>query len=444
MKWLRCSEKDFELGWRRVLERRASSFEEVEAQVREIINEVREGGDKALLELTRHLDGLDLKPDEIEVPREEWQRASGVVDQDLKEALLRAKEEIEGFCRRALPRDWMDVKGGVIRGEIFRAVERVGVYVPGGKALYPSSVLMGVIPAIAAGVKEVIVVTPPLVSPVILYACEIAGVRRLFQVGGAQAIAALALGTERIPRVDVIVGPGNRYVTAAKKILYGQVGIDMLAGPSELLVLSDGTTSPWKAALDLLSQAEHDEDAWAVLVTPEEGYAKEVERSLHRLASRTPRRDIVERSLGKNGLIVLCRDLEEAFRLSNEFAPEHLELHLREPWKWLGEVKNAGSVFVGEDTPVVLGDYCAGPNHILPTGGSARFSSPLGVLNFMKRIQFLSVTTEALRGLYPVGARIAQEEGLGGHVLALKGRIKDGEEGSGQSEDQGDRGSGQP
>ncbi len=444
MKWLKSFEGDFESRWRKVLERRTSSFEEVEVEVREIVKKVRDGGDGALVELTKCLDGLDLKPEEIELPKEGWQRASHVIGQDLKEALLRAKEEIEDFCRRALPRDWMDVKGGMVRGEIFKAVERVGVYVPGGKALYPSSVLMGVIPAVVAGVKEVIVVTPPPVSPVILYACEIAGATRLFQVGGAQAIAALALGTERIPRVDVIVGPGNRYVTAAKKILYGQVGIDILAGPSELLVLSDGSTSPWKAALDLLSQAEHDQDAWAVLVTPDEGYAREVEGSLYRLASQALRRDIVEKSLEKNGLIVLCRDLEEAFRLSNEFAPEHLELHLREPWEWLGEVKNAGSVFVGEDTPVVLGDYCAGPNHILPTGGSARFSSPLGVLNFMKRIQFLSVTAEALKGLCPVGARIAEEEGLEGHILALRGRMKDGEEGSDQPEDQGDRGSGQP
>jgi histidinol dehydrogenase len=285
---------------------------------------------------------------------------------------------------------------------------------------------MGVIPAVIAGVKEVIVVSPPPPRPVLLYAALISGASRFFQIGGAQAIGALAYGTESIPRVDLIAGPGNLYVQAAKKLLYGQVGIDILAGPSELLILSDGTTSPYKAALDLLSQAEHDEEAWALLITPDRSYAQRVLEEMKKLMEGFIRREIAEKSLKENGLIIIVRDLKEGMDLVNQFAPEHLELHLQEPWQWLGEVKNAGSVFVGEETSVAFGDYCGGTNHILPTGGAARFSSPLGVQNFLKRIQFLCLSGDKLKELAWAGVRLSEEEGLFGHREALLGRVKDG------------------
>lgn len=427
MKWLRTREGDFKARWEEVLALRRQGLEEVIAHVEEVLRRVRAEGDRAVREFTLRFDGVELEPDEFEIPRVDWRRALAEVDEDLREALFRAREEIEAFCRLSLPRDWMEVRDGLLRGEIHRPVERAGVYVPGGKASYPSSVLMGVIPAVVAGVKEVVVVTPPPGGPAVRAACEIAEATRLFQVGGPQAIAALAYGTETIPKVEVIVGPGNRYVTAAKKLLYGEVGIDMLAGPSELLILSDGTTSARKAALDLLSQAEHDEDAWPVLITTDEGYARRVEEAIEALLPTWPRGEIARRALERNGLIVVAGDLREALDLSNQFAPEHLELHLADPWEALGEVEAAGSVFLGEDTPVALGDYCGGPNHVLPTQGAARFSSPLGVHHFMKRIQFMRASGGSLKELCTVGARLAEGEGLLGHALALRGRVEDEE-----------------
>lgn len=427
MRWLRTQEADFRVRWQQVLSRRREGLQEVMDHVGEILRRVKEEGDWAVRDYTFRFDGVQLAPQDFEIPRADWRRALAEADDALREALFKAREEIEAFCRLSLPRDWMEVRQGLLRGEIYRPVSRAGVYVPGGKASYPSSVLMGVIPAVVAGVKEIIVVTPPPAGPVIKAACEIAEATRLFQVGGPQAIAALAYGTERIPKVDVIVGPGNRFVTAAKKLLYGEVGIDMLAGPSELLVLSDGTTSPRKAALDLLSQAEHDEDAWAVLITTDPRYATDVHKEIEGLLPRWPRGEIARRALERNGLIVLARDLQEALDLCNEFAPEHLELHVRDPWEALGEVDSAGSVFLGEDTPVALGDYCGGPNHILPTQGAARFSSPLGVQQFLKRIQFLRTSGSSLKELCRVGAMLAEGEGLGGHALALRGRVEDEE-----------------
>ena len=375
---------------------------------------------------TQKLDGIRLEPHQLEIKKEKWVEAEKEIDPSLKEALFRAKKEIESFCLSSLPQDWMEVKEGIIRGEVFRPVEKVGLYVPGGKASYPSSVLMGVVPAVVAGVKEVIVVSPPPPRPVLLYAALISGASRFFQIGGAQAIGALAYGTESIPQVDLIVGPGNLYVQAAKKLLYGEVGIDMLAGPSELLIFSDGSTSPHKAALDLLSQAEHDEDAWVILITPDRSYAQRVLEEVHELLYGFVRKEMARRCLKENGFIIIVRDLKEGMDLVNQFAPEHLELHLKDAWQWFGEVKNAGSVFIGEETSVAFGDYCGGPNHILPTTGAARFSSPLGVENFLKRIQFLSITGEKLKELAFVGMRLSEEEGLLGHRDALLGRLKDG------------------
>jgi histidinol dehydrogenase len=426
MRIIETSQGDFDHFWKETLKRREDAFQGVSERVKGILDKVKREGDKALCELTQQLDGVRLEPEKLEIKKEDWLKAEKELDSSLKEALLKAKREIENFSRFSLPRDWMEVKEGLIRGEVFKPVEKVGLYVPGGRASYPSSVLMGVIPAVIAGVKEVIVVSPPPPRPVLLYAALISGASRFFQIGGAQAIGALAYGTESIPRVDLIAGPGNLYVQAAKKLLYGQVGIDILAGPSELLILSDGTTSPYKAALDLLSQAEHDEEAWALLITPDRSYAQRVLEEMKKLMEGFIRREIAEKSLKENGLIIIVRDLKEGMDLVNQFAPEHLELHLQEPWQWLGEVKNAGSVFVGEETSVAFGDYCGGTNHILPTGGAARFSSPLGVQNFLKRIQFLCLSGDKLKELAWVGVRLSEEEGLFGHREALLGRVKDG------------------
>lgn len=418
MRYLRTSDAQFERDWQKVLATRRYSLEEALEAVKTILEQVRTKGDQALLRFTLEFDHVDLKEEGIEVPVGLWTEISRQVKPALKEALLRAKEEIEAFCLSTRPRDWFEEKGGILRGEVFRPVERVGVYVPGGKASYPSSVLMGVIPAKVAGVEEVVVVSPPPVDPLIVCACEIAGASRLFQVGGAQAIAALAFGTESVPKVDLIVGPGNRYVTAAKKLLYGEVGIDMLAGPSELLVIADKSADPKWVALDLLSQAEHDQDAWSVLISPEEGLLEEVKKVLEDELKGFPRKEIASSSLDKYGFLVHTKDLEEAFSLAAEFAPEHLSIQVEAPFLWLQKVKAAGSVFLGKTTSVVFGDYCGGPNHVLPTSGSARFSSALGVHTFLRRIQFLYVGEEAVREVSKVAFEIALAEGLRGHAMA--------------------------
>lgn len=429
MRWLETKAPSFRAAWEGLLRERHRTLEEVERGVQQIIEQVKRQGDEALVELTERFDGVSLRQEELEVPRQRWREALDGLPREVAEALRCAADEIEAFCRHSIPRNWVAPAPGVVKGEVVQPVKRAGIYVPGGKAAYPSSLLMGVIPARVASVEEVIVVTPPEVSPVVLAAAEVAGADRLFQVGGAQAIAALAYGTERVPPVEVIVGPGNRYVTTAKKLLYGRVGIDMLAGPSELLILADGRGDPFKAALDLLSQAEHDEDAWVGLLTPQGDYARRVQEGLMELLREAPRSGTAGQSLKRHGFVVLLRDLEEGLALVEEFAPEHLELHLENPWGWFSQVRNAGAVFLGEDTPVALGDYCAGPNHILPTAGAARFSSPVGVGTFMRRMEFLQFDRRALasaaRTLFP----LAEAEGLWAHAEAVRRRLTDGQKG---------------
>lgn len=423
MRYLRTDKAEFESEWQELLRSRRCSLEEALEVARVILEEVKSKGDEAVVRFTLQFDHVDLREKGMEIPVEAWAGISKDVSPSLKEALLRAREQIESFCLSTRPRDWFEEKGGILRGELFRPVERVGVYVPGGKASYPSSVLMGVIPAKVAGVGEIVVVSPPPVDPLTVCACEVAGASRLFQIGGAQAIAALAFGTESVPRVDLIVGPGNRFVTAAKRLLYGEVGVDMLAGPSELLVIADKSADPRWVALDLLSQAEHDQDAWCVLMSPEEGLLKEVKRVLEGELWDFPRREIASLSLNRYGLLVQTKDLEEAFYLAGQFAPEHLSIQVEDPFVWLKKVKAAGSVFLGKVTSVVFGDYCGGPNHVLPTSGSARFSSALGVHTFLKRIQFLYVGEEALEGVSKVASEIALAEGLNGHARAAMERL---------------------
>lgn len=416
---------------------------EVERSVREVLRDVRERGDEALIDYTLRFDGIALERGKLRVTCEEMdsahqesQRSASSFLRSFREAC----ENVRSFHAAQVPRPWLEVNRGFVRGWVVRPVRRAGVYAPGGKAAYPSSLLMGVVPAQLAGVKELIVCTPPgkggEASPLVLAACRELGVTSVYRVGGAQAVAAMACGTETVPRVDVIVGPGNRYVTAAKRLLYGSVGIDLLAGPSEVAIIADSTARPEWVAMDLIAQAEHDEDARVLLVSPDEGLIDDSLREIVRLVGSAVRRDVVTASLRDNGFAVLVRDLDEALSLVNEWAPEHLQLYVREPLELLDGVENTGAVFLGPYGVVPFGDYWAGPNHILPTGGSGRYMSGVGVETFVRRMSFLLPLREGFtRGAEPV-ISLAEQEGLFGHAEAVRVRLRAFEEGP--QEDWGD------
>jgi len=427
MRTLESNDKGFEQALTTLLDQRREELTGVEAQVREIIAAVRSGGDQAVIRYTREFDGVEITAKAMEVPRTQWARASAGLDKKTRAALERAAERIASFHRQELSCSWFDSEPGVVRGQLVRPLARAGVYVPGGKAAYPSSLLMNVIPAKVAGVKEVVVLTPPAkegLNPALIAAAELAGADRLVLAGGAQAIAALAYGTETVPQADIIVGPGNSYVTAAKRLLYGVVMVDMVAGPSEILVLADGTTPARFLAADLLSQAEHDEQAWPILITTSAAFASEVEEEVTALSRTLPRQEIITPCLERHGIVIVVKDVAEGMAIANRIAPEHLELAIADPLQWLGRVENAGSVFLGAYTPEAVGDYLGGPNHVLPTGGTARFFSPLGVEHFMKRINILSYSPEALRGVREDVARLARLEGLEAHARAVEVRGK--------------------
>lgn len=395
--------------------------------VTEIIDTVRDGGDKAVKDYTMQFDGS--LPQYYEVPAEVIQDALTEADQDLVNALLNAQENIADFHNRQKPQGFTDAQpNGVILGQRVRGLERVGLYVPGGTAAYPSSVLMNAIPAKIAGVKEIIMVTPPCKDGTpnkdILVAAAICGVDRVFLCGGAQAIAALAYGTETIPKVDKVVGPGNIYVATAKKLLYGVVDIDMIAGPSEILVMSDSTGDPKFIAADLMSQAEHDVLASAILITTDPSLPAKVEAEVKRQMAALSRKDIIEKSLTNYGAILIARDRAEAVELANAIAPEHLEVHMENPLELIGALDNAGSVFLGSYASEPLGDYYAGPNHVLPTSGTARFFSPLGVNSFLKRSSYIYYTEQALRDAKDDIVLIAEREGLTAHANAIKVRFE--------------------
>ena len=400
----------------------------VEAQVRETLNEVRKRGDEALLAYTRKWDGIRLAREEIEVSREKIDRALGTVDQDSRSALELAAERIRSFHARQLPTSWefTDEYGNLL-GQKVTALDRVGVYVPGGKAAYPSSVLMNVLPAKVAGVREILVVTPPgslRENPAVLAAIYLAGVDRVFQIGGAQAIAALAYGTETIPRVDKIVGPGNLFVTTAKRLVFGKVDIDMVAGPSEVLIITDGYGDPSHLAADLLAQAEHDEQAVPLLVSTSEPFLQEVLQALEKRLPQGPWEQIARQAIESNGKAFWVRDLDEACELANRIAPEHLELAVEDAEGILDKVRHAGAIFLGSRSAESLGDYVAGPNHVLPTSGTARFFSPLGVYDFIKRSSILRISTQGLQQLGPKAMQLARMEGLHAHAEALDIRMK--------------------
>ena len=400
----------------------------VDAIVDEIIADVRANRDEALRRYAEKFDRAKL--DALEVSAEEIDAAYARMDEAFLETLTLARDNIREFHRHQLHENFVITgKNGTVMGQRYQPIEKVGLYVPGGTASYPSTVLMDAIPAKLAGVKELVMVTPPApdgsIPDAILAAAKLAGVDRIFKLGGAQAVAALAYGTESVPRVDKIVGPGNVFVATAKRKVFGQVAIDMIAGPSEILVLADDGCNARCVAADMLSQAEHDRLATAVLVTTSQRLADEVAVELERQIPLLPRADIARESIDTNGKIILCEDLDEAVRASNAIAPEHLELCVEDPFALLDRIVNAGSVFLGRNVPEALGDYLAGPNHTLPTSGTARFSSPLSVDDFVKKSSFLYYSREALREVCGDVARFARMEGLEGHARSIESRFEE-------------------
>ncbi|MDD6728498.1 MAG: histidinol dehydrogenase [Eubacteriales bacterium] len=392
-----------------------------------IINSVKEQGDDAVREFTVRFDGMVPKKTVIE--KDELQSYIDCVDEDFKNAVINAKNNIYDFHLRQAQQSWMTTKeNGIIMGQRIRGIKRVGIYVPGGTAAYPSSVLMNAIPAKIAGVEEIIMVTPPAKdgnpNPDIMAAAAIAGVDKVFLVGGAQAVAALAYGTEKIPKVDKIVGPGNIFVATAKKLLYGVVDIDMVAGPSEILIVADKTAKPAFLAADLMSQAEHDKLASAILLTTSSDIAKATAKEIERQIKYLQRQEIIEESLNNFGEIIVCENLEQAIDFANELAPEHLEMCVEEPLKYIGKIDNAGSVFLGNFSPEPLGDYYAGPNHVLPTSGTARFFSPLSVDSFVKKSSFIYYTEDELRKAKDDIVKLADTEGLTAHANSIKVRFE--------------------
>ena len=392
-----------------------------------IIRNVKENGDDAVREYTVRFDGS--VPKKTVITKEELQSYLDMVDDDFKSAIIKAKDNIYDFHLRQAQQSWMTTKeNGVIMGQRVRGLHRVGIYVPGGTAAYPSSVLMNAVPAKIAGVKEIIMVTPPgkdgNPNPNIMAAAAVAGVDKVFMVGGAQAVAALAYGTERIPKVDKIIGPGNIFVATAKKLLYGIVDIDMVAGPSEILIVADKTADPSFLAADLMSQAEHDKLASAILLTTSADLARATLHEIDKQIKDLERQNIIEESLENYGEIIVCESLDQAISFANELAPEHLELCVSEPLKYIGKVDNAGSVFLGNFSPEPLGDYFAGPNHVLPTSGTARFFSPLGVDSFVKKSSFIYYTPQELSKAKDDIITLAESEGLTAHANSISVRFK--------------------
>lgn len=400
-----------------------------EGKVRQVLQAVKREGDRALLHYTEQFDRQILQASELRISGSQLDAAYQQVSKDLLDAIRLAKQNIEAFHRQRTPKSWVHFGDDeVVLGKRYTPVERAGIYVPGGRAAYPSTVLMNAVPAAVAGVQRIVMVTPPGSSsnlpPAVLVAAQEAGVHEIYRVGGAQAIAALAYGTETIPQVDVITGPGNIYVTLAKKLVYGRVGIDSLAGPSEVLVIADDSAHPVHVAADLLAQAEHDPMAAAILLTTSSQLAREVGEDLKRQLADHPRRLLTEKAIANYGLTVVVDSLEAAAELSNEFAPEHLELEVKEPWALLENIRHAGAIFLGTSTPEAVGDYIAGPNHTLPTSGSARYSSALGVETFIKHSSLIQYSSTALQKAANAIQALANAEGLPSHSESVRLRVQ--------------------
>jgi histidinol dehydrogenase len=427
MNVIKADATNFAEAWQKVCGRREDSVLDVEADVAKIIASVRSGGDEAVLGFVKKFDHAKL--DVLEVTKDEWDDACDQVDSADRAAIGKAAMRIREFHRKRIPSSWeMREEGGGYMGQRVRPLARVGLYVPGGKAVYPSSVLMNAIPASVVEVPEIIMATPPgkdgSIRPEVLMAARVAGVHRVFKMGGAHAVAALAYGTDSVPRVDKIVGPGNVWVATAKKQVFGQVGIDSEAGPTEVCIVADRSATPAWLAADLLSQAEHDELAQAVLITHVKGLVTRVQDQLKRQLAALDKADIAEKSIRARGAIVVTKNLDESMRLANEYASEHLVLAVEDPETTSKDVENAGAIFMGHYTPVAVGDYIAGPNHVLPTGGTARFFSPLSVEDFLKRTSFMKFEPPKLRELGADIVRLANVEGLTGHGASVELRLQ--------------------
>lgn len=427
MKIVRTDSPEFAPVRNKLLKRGVIYGKSIESSVKTIIESVRKNGDKALIKYTKRFDSIQLTPSTMRISKDAIKKAySKVEGSDIKKLEYAAKR-INAFHKHQKVSGWEYTDNGVLLGQKVIPLERVGVYVPGGKAIYPSSVLMSVIPAKIAGVKDVIICTPTPqgeINQYVLIAADIAGVDEIYTVGGAQAIAAMAFGTETIPRVDKIVGPGNIYVAIAKKLLYGHVDIDMIAGPSEILIIADDTANPSFVSMDLFSQAEHDEEAVAILITPSDLLAERVSQRISSDMKRQSRKKVIQNSLRRHGLIIVTRDIIEALDLTNDIAPEHLSIQVTNPMELLKKIKNAGAIFLGSYTPQTMGDYVAGPNHTLPTGGTARFFSPLSVDDFVKKSSIIRYRKMGLIKDGVVASRLAEIEGLDAHSEAVKIRIR--------------------
>ena len=429
---LSTADANFEHDFAQRLHWSADTDAAIEQRVTDILADVQQRGDAAVLEYTARFDGLQVDSVQaLELTQTELKAAFDSLGDAQKQALEAAAKRVRSYHeaqKKANGESWSyRDEDGTLLGQKVTPLDRVGIYVPGGKAAYPSSVLMNAIPAQVAGVPEIIMVVPTPrgeKNPLVLAAAYVAGVHRAFTIGGAQAVAALAYGTATVPKVDKITGPGNAYVASAKKRVFGLVGIDMIAGPSEILVLADGTTPPEWVAMDLFSQAEHDELAQSILLSPDAAYLDAVQREIDRLLPEMPRKDIIAKSLNGRGALILTRSMEEACAISNRIAPEHLEVSSNDPHKWEPLLKHAGAIFLGAYTSESLGDYCAGPNHVLPTSGTARFSSPLGVYDFQKRSSIIEVSEAGAQVLGKIAAELAYGEGLQAHARAAEMRLK--------------------
>lgn len=419
---------DFEVQLERLLAFENTQDEGIGESVAAILADVKQRGDAAVLDYTRRFDRLDVKTmADLRILKPELERAFAGLRQAQREALVHAAGRIRAYHERQVSESWSYTEAdGTRLGQQITALDRVGIYVPGGKAAYPSSVLMNALPARVAGVNDIVMVVPTPDgdrSDLVLAAAAICGIERVFTIGGAQAIGALAYGTGSVPAVDKIVGPGNAYVAAAKRRVFGVVGIDMIAGPSEILVLCDGRTNPDWVAMDLFSQAEHDEMAQAILLCPDAGFVDAVAASIQRLLAEMPRKDVISASLARRGALIKVRSLDEACDIANRIAPEHLELSIEDAEGWVPRIRHAGAVFVGKYSSEALGDYCAGPNHVLPTARTARFSSPLGVYDFQKRTSVIQVSREGAQKLGPIAAELAMGEGLQAHARSAQYRL---------------------
>jgi histidinol dehydrogenase len=400
-----------------------SSNEEVNSTVKTIIDDVIQNGDQSVLDYTQEFDSVDAESiSELVISKEKLKESFDSLDKEQKTALSISADRIRSYHQKQIQESWQYTEDdGTVLGQKITPLERAGLYVPGGKAAYPSSVLMNAIPAKVAGVEELVMVVPTpkgLINELVLAAAYVAEVDLVFTIGGAQAIAALAYGTESIPKVDKIVGPGNIYVATAKRHVFGQVGIDMIAGPSEILIICDGTTNPDWIAMDLFSQAEHDEDAQAILLCPDKGFISQVEESITKLLPSMDREEIIRTSLKNRGALILTKDIDEAIQISNIIAPEHLELSVKDPEGIVDQIKHAGAIFMGQYSSEALGDYCAGTNHVLPTSSTARFSSPLGVYDFTKRSSIIMASKEGANKLGKTASTLAYGEGLQAHALS--------------------------